>query len=84
MDVITNRARHANFARRAFGLEPCGNVHCFAMQIGAIWDGVADLDADAEADGAIRRLIGVVDWNFLLQFDGAAHSAVDAVEHDQQ
>ena len=54
------------------------------MQVSPISNGVSNVDADAKADGSIRRLIAVVDRNLLLHLHGTAHRPVDAVEHDQQ
>ena len=45
---------------------------------------IADIDADAEADGAIRGLVAIVDRNLLLHLHGTAHRSVDAVEHHEQ
>ena len=54
------------------------------MQVGPIGNHIANVNADAEADDPIRRLISIVDRNLLLHLHGTTHCPVNAVEHDQQ
>ena len=84
MHMVAHRARDADTADRTRRLQPGGDVHAVAVQVGAVRDHVADVDADAEADAAVRRLVAVIHRHLLLHLDRAAHRAVDAVERDQQ
>ena len=84
MHMVAHRSRDADTTRRTFGLKPCRDIHRVAMQVGSVGNRVANVDADAKADGSIRRLVAVVDWNLLLHLHGTAHRPVDAVEHDEQ
>ncbi len=54
------------------------------MEVGAVWDRVAHVDADAKANAAVGRLVTVIDRHLLLHPDSAPHCTVDAVERDQQ
>ncbi len=54
------------------------------MQVGAISNGVADVDPDTKAYGTIWRLISIKGWNLLLHLNGTSHRSVDAVEYDEQ
>ena len=47
-------------------------------------DHVANIDADAEANGAIGRLVAIMDGHLLLHLHRTAHRSVNAVEHDEQ
>jgi hypothetical protein len=84
MHVIAHGAGNAYAARRALGLEPGRHIYPVAMQVGAIGKHVANVDADTKSDGAIGRLIAIVVRHPFLHVDSAAHSPVDAVEHDEQ
>ena len=59
-----------------FTPSPCRSVPC--------GNHVADVDADAEADAPVGRLIAVIDRHLLLDLYRAAHCAIDAVERHQQ
>ena len=54
------------------------------MQIRAIGNHVADIDADAKPDSPVRGLIIIIIGHTLLHVDRATYSAVDAVERDEQ
>ena len=84
MHMIANRPRDAYSARRAFGLEPCRDIHCIPVQVSSIRNRVTYVDPHAEADGAIKRLVAVQDRHLLLHLRGALHRAIDAVEDDEQ
>jgi hypothetical protein len=83
MHVVTHRARDANLPGGTYRLEPYGYVYRFAVQVCSVWDGIAYIDPSSEANGALRRLIGVKDWNLLLHLDGTAYGPIDAIEHDK-
>ena len=84
MHMIPHRSRDADAARRTLGLKPRRDIHRVSVQVSAVGNRVAKVDPDAEADGSIRRLISVVDRNFLLHLHGTAHRPIDAIEHDEQ
>ena len=84
MHVVSHRARHADTAHRARRLQPGRDVHAIAVQVRAVRDHVADVDADAEADATVWRLVPVIHRHLLLYLDRAAHRAIDAAERDQQ
>ena len=84
LHMITHGPRDADTTRRTFGLKSRRHIYRVPMQISPIGNCIANVDPDAEADGAIRRLISVMDRNLLLHLHGTAHRSVDAVEHDQQ
>src|ERR1700693_3979680 len=84
MHMVPHLPRNTDAARWALSLKPCRHVHDITVNITAIWNHIADIDADAEADGSIRGLIPVMDRDFLLHLHGTAHRSVYAVEHDEQ
>ena len=82
--MVAHGARDADAAYRALRLQPGGDVHAVAVKIRAMRDHVADVDANAEANAPVRRLIAIVYRHLLLHLDRAAYRAVDAVERDKQ
>src|SRR5580704_17036490 len=84
MHMIPHRTRDADAAHWAFRLQSGCDVHAIAMEVSAIGNHVADVDADAEANASVRCLIAVTDWHLLLHLDRAAHSTIDAVEGHQK
>jgi hypothetical protein len=84
MDVVAHCTRDTYAAGRAFRLEPGRNIHATAVDVGTLRYDVADVDADTEPDGPVRRLVAIEQGDLLLNCDGTAHRSVDAVEHDQQ
>ena len=61
--MIAHGSRNADAARRARRLESRRYIYRIAVQITSVWDRVANVDPYAKANGSIRRLVGVVDWN---------------------
>ena len=57
--MLPHRSRDADAARWAFRLEPRGHIHHVAMHISAIWNHIADVDADAKSDRPIGRLVAI-------------------------
>ena len=58
-----------------------GNVDAVAHQVAvALLDHIAQMDADAELDAALRRDAGVALHHAVLNLDGAAHGVDDAAE----
>ena len=53
------------------------------MNISAIWNHIANVDANTEADHPIGRLIAITGWHLLLDLRRTAHCTVHAVEYDQ-
>ena len=84
MHVVAHGSRDTDSARWAFGLESRRHIHRVPMQVSAISNGVADVDPDAEPDGAIRGLIAIMDRNLLLNLDSTADRPVYAIEYDEQ
>ena len=71
-------------AWRALSLESCSNVNRIAMKVSSIGNRVADVNSNAKSDGAVRKLISVMERDPLLHLHCTTHRTVDAVEHNQQ
>ncbi len=84
LHVIAHGARDANAAGLGQSLQPRGDVDAVAEDILAVDDDVAEIDADAQVDAAIRRQVGVALGHAALNLDGAAHGIDDAGEFDEQ
>ena len=82
--MVAHRSRDTDAARRTLGLESCRDIHDIAVDVSAIWDHIADVDADTKADGPVQRLIAIEQGDLLLNGNGTAHGTIDAVEDDQQ
>ena len=57
--MLPHWSRDADAARRTLGLEPRRHIHHVAVDVSAIWDHIANIDADAEANGTVRGLIAI-------------------------
>src|ERR1700727_1017859 len=68
MHVVAHGSRDADATGRTFGLEPCGYIHHITVDIGSIWNYIADVNADAEPDRPVQRLIAITDGHLLLDF----------------
>ena len=66
------------------GLDAGGDVDPVAIEVVALDDHVAEIDADAQFDAALRGDIGVPLGHRLLHRDGAAHRIDDAGKLHQQ
>ena len=66
--MVAHRSRDADATWRALGFKSRRNIYSVPVQVGAISNGVADVNPDAEPDGAIRGLITVMDRNLLLNW----------------
>ena len=74
----------ADCARLADTLQPRGDVDAVAHQIAvALLDDVAEMNADAELDAALRRQPGVALDKAVLDLDRAAHRVDHAAEFDE-
>ena len=82
--MVAHRSRDANATRRTFSLNSCRYIHRIPVKVSSIGNRVADVDADAKANGSIWRLISVKDRHLLLHLNGTSYRPVDAVEHDEQ
>jgi hypothetical protein len=60
------------------GLDPRGDVDAVAIEIVALDDYVAEIDANAQLDTTVRRDTGVALGHRLLHRDRAAHRIDDA------
>jgi hypothetical protein len=54
------------------------------MQVGSIGNRVANVNPDSKQNSSIWRLVLIIYRHLLLHLDGASHSAIDAVEDDEQ
>jgi hypothetical protein len=60
------------------------DIDNIAMQVGAIGNGVAGIDADAEPDAALRWSVAITLGNSLLDLHGTAYCPNNAIEHDEK
>ena len=60
------------------------DVHAVAVHVGAVQDGVAQVDADAEADTAVGLRIPVQCRHATLDYHRGLNRALDAVEYGKQ
>ena len=65
-------------------LDARGDVDAVAVDVVAVDDDVADIDADAEFAAPILRHLGVALAHAALDIDGAAHCIDDAGEFDEE
>jgi len=64
--------------------DPGGDVDAVAVEVIALDDDIAEIDADAQLDAAVRADAGVAFGHRLLHRDGAAHRVDDAGKFHQQ
>ena len=75
----------ADGAGHGDALEPRCDIDAVAHQVTvALLDDIAEMDADAELDPAIRRQAGIALDHAILHLDGAAHGVDDAAELHQR
>ena len=82
--MISNWSRNADTARRTLSLKSCCHIHRVSVQVSAIGNRVAKVDPDPKANGPIGSMVSVLRRNLVLDFHGAAHCPVNAVEHNEQ
>jgi hypothetical protein len=76
--------RQTDRARLANALKPCGDVDPVSHEIVvAFLDHVAQMNADAELNPALRRQARVALDHAVLHLDGAAHGVDDAAKLDE-
>jgi hypothetical protein len=74
----------ADGPRLGYPFEPRRNIDAVTHQIAiALFDHIAEMDADAELDAALRRKPGVALNHAVLHFNGAAHGLNDATKLDE-
>ena len=74
----------ADGSRRGDPFEACGDIDAVAHQVavGLLYD-VAEMDADAKFDAALRRQAGVALDHAVLHFNRATHRVDHAAELDE-
>jgi hypothetical protein len=82
--VVMNRVGDEHPAGIGQRLDPGGDVDAVAVEVVALDDHVAEIDADAQFDAVGRRDAAVALGHRLLHRDRAAHRIDDAGELDQQ
>ena len=83
-EILLDPRRHADTARVRQSFQTSGHVHAVAENVAILDDDVADIDADAELDPAVRRHFRIALGHSALDVDGAAHGIDDAGELGQQ
>ena len=84
LDLVADRARHADAARLGQLLQARGDVDAIAEDVVVLEDHVAEVDADAELDPARRRHIRVAPRHPALDLDRTLHRVGDALKLDQE
>jgi hypothetical protein len=82
--LIIGGSGEEDAARIADPFQPCRDVDAVAVEIVARDDHVAEIDADAENDAGVFRLIAAFLLDNLADPDGAGHRIDDAGKHHQQ
>ena len=82
--VVVDRIGDEHPAGIGQGFDPRGDVDAVAIEVVALDDHVAEIDADAQFDAAVRRDTGVPLGHRLLHRDRAAHRIDDAGKFHQQ
>ena len=83
-DLIAHHRRAGDAARPRQPLEPRRHVDAVAIEIVALDDDVAEIDADAELDVPVLGNSGVALRHAALDFDRAARRVKNAAELDQE
>jgi len=79
-DVVADRARDADAAGGGQPLQPCGDVDAVAINVAAVNDHVAEIDADAEAQSVYLGEIQIAAGHRALDLARTAHRIDDAGE----
>src|SRR5271166_3709029 len=82
-NVIMNRVGDEHPAGIGQGFDPCGDIDAVAIEVIALDDHVAEIDADAQLDAVVRRGAAVALRHRLLHFDRTAHGIDDAAKFHQ-
>ena len=82
--LLVGCAGQAHSTGFADALEPRGDIDAVAHQIAvALFDDVAEMNADAEFNAAVLRHAGVALDHAVLHLDRASHGVDDAAEFDE-
>src|SRR5215831_11243540 len=73
-DMVVNCARYANAARLGEALQPSGDIHPIPINLFALHHHVAQVDADAKMNPALRRQIRILRLQRSLDLNGAVDS----------
>src|SRR5262249_20268494 len=82
--ILVNTSRDADPAGLRQSFQSRGDIDAVAVDVVAVDDDVADIDADPELDPRLRRLVGIALVHAALNLDGATHGIDDAGEFGQQ
>ena len=82
--LIMNRIGDEHSAGIGQSLDPRRDVDAVAIEVVALDDHIAEIDADAHFDAAVPRDTRVPLGHRLLHFDGATHRIDDAGKFHQQ
>ena len=83
MHVVAHRPCDQDAAGNTFGLKSRGNIDAVTVQVRAIGDHIAKVDADTKSDDLIRWVVAIMMAYLPLNANRAAHCPVNAVEHDE-
>ena len=81
--VVVDRIGDEHPAGIGQGFDPRGDVDAVAIEVVALDDHIAEIDADAQLDAVVRRDARVPLGHRLLHLDGAAHRIDDAGKFHQ-
>jgi hypothetical protein len=81
--VVVDRIGDEHPAGIGQGFDPCGDVDAVAIEIVALDDHIAEIDADAKLDAPIGGNLGIALGHRALHLDRAAHRVDDAGKLDQ-
>jgi hypothetical protein len=82
-DTVADRARDADAARRSQPLQPRGDVNAVAINVAAVGDYVAEIDAVAKAQAALLGQIEIAVGHRALNFARTPHRVDHAGEFRQ-
>src|SRR4029453_9015918 len=82
--LIVHDLAYADPAGFGEAFEPCRNVDAIAVNIVAVDDDVAEVDAEAELDAMVRRHVRVASLHRVLDLDRALDGSDHAREFDQE
>src|SRR5262249_51950994 len=82
--LLVRRRTDADPARLGERLQARSDVDAIAKDVALLDDDVADIDAHAKLDAALRRHAGIANDHFALHLDGAALGVDDTGEFDEE
>src|SRR5262245_19932887 len=81
--LLVHRARDQYRSRLGQGFEPRRDINAITVEVLAVDDHVAEIDADAELDAHVGRFGRIALGHSALHLDGAAHGIDDAGKFHQ-